>query len=129
MQNFRRIWLMLGYLWVGAIIYLSLTSSPPAPLHFHNADKLEHAMAYGSVMLWLCQIIRSRTQQFMLGIGLMAMGAILEVLQGMTGYRSFEYADMLANSTGVIIAGLLAQTLLGRLYFGLAASLNLEKQN
>jgi VanZ family protein len=128
MQKFRRIWLVLGCIWISAIIYLSLTSSPPAPLSFNNVDKIEHTLAYGSVMLWFCQICQRRMQQLALGITFIALGITLEILQGMTGYRSFEYADMLANSTGVILSGFLAQTPLGRFYFTLAANLNLKKQ-
>ena len=37
-------------------------------------------------------------------VGLIAMGVAVEILQGWSGYRYFEYADMLANSSGVLAA-------------------------
>lgn len=49
----------------------------------------------------------------------MALGVILEVLQGWSGYRYFEYADMLANTLGVFVGLLLATTQLGGLVGGL----------
>jgi hypothetical protein len=34
--------------------------------------------------------------------GFVAMGIALEFLQGMTGYRTFDPLDMLANAVGVL---------------------------
>ena len=44
------------------------------------------------------------------------MGVCLEILQGMGQYRYFEYADMAANTTGVVIGYVLGLT---SLRFGL----------
>jgi hypothetical protein len=43
------------------------------------------------------------------------MGIALEFLQEMTGYRTFELLDMLANATGVlgVLAGMLVLRSLG----------------
>ncbi|MCW8955240.1 MAG: hypothetical protein OQL09_00025, partial [Gammaproteobacteria bacterium] len=38
------------------------------------------------------------------------LGIVLEYLQALGGVRYFEWADMLANSAGVLLALLLAQT-------------------
>ena len=43
------------------------------------------------------------------------MGAGLEFAQGMTGYRYFEYGDMLTNSIGVLFGGMLARSPMGRI--------------
>ncbi|MBA4382695.1 MAG: hypothetical protein C0406_09035, partial [Sideroxydans sp.] len=43
------------------------------------------------------------------------MGVGIEILQGLSGYRYFEYADMLANTTGVLIGFGLAHTWMGRI--------------
>jgi hypothetical protein len=42
------------------------------------------------------------------------LGVTLEYLQRLSGYRTFEYADMGANAAGVLCALLLAQTPLSR---------------
>ena len=38
------------------------------------------------------------------------MGVALEFLQGMTDYRTFEIADMIANTIGAVLGWGLAQT-------------------
>ena len=42
------------------------------------------------------------------------LGVSMEYLQRMTGYRTFEYGDMAANTVGVLCALLAAQTPLAR---------------
>lgn len=116
MQKFRQAWLVLGCLWVAAIVFLSLIPHPPNPMHFENADKLEHALAYGSVMLWFCQIYHKPAPRMLVAVLLIGMGIALEYLQRMTGYRTFDYADMLVNGAGVLLSWALAHTLVGRIY-------------
>lgn len=107
----RKVWLILGWLWVAAIFYLSLTPHPPEPVSFNGADKFEHALAYAVLMLWFCQLNMRRVRLF---FAFVLMGVGIEILQGMTGYRYFEYADMMANATGVLFGWALALTALGR---------------
>jgi len=111
-MNLRVIWLALGWLWVVAVFYLSLMPHPPEPITFDNSDKLEHMLVYGFLMLWFCQF--ADYNRIRLAAAFVAMGAGLEVLQGMTDYRFFEYADMLANSVGVLLGWALVHTPLGK---------------
>ncbi len=108
----RSVWLALGWLWVAVVFYLSLMPHPPQPLSFPGADKLQHAFAYILLMLWFCQLYAA--QRVRLFGAFVAMGVVIELLQGMTGYRYFEFADMLANTAGVLVGWGLAQTALGR---------------
>ena len=116
MSKLRRSWLALGWLWVMAIFYLSLMPHPPEPAHFWNADKLEHALAYCLLMLWFCQVYRQRASRMLLAVLLVAMGIAIEYLQRETGYRTFDYADMLANTAGVMVGWSWARTSLGRVF-------------
>ncbi len=104
MYKLRRIWLALGWLWVATIIYLSLTPHPPEPMHFLNADKLEHALAYSFLMLWFCQVYQQQAPRILVASLLVALGIGIEYLQGITAYRFFDYADMLANGAGVLFS-------------------------
>ncbi len=115
----RKVWLALGWGWVALVSYLSLMPHPPQPLTFNGVDKLEHALAYAWLMLWFCQVIVLHWPRMYLMSALVAMGVGIEVLQGMGGYRYFEYADMLANSTGVLIGWGLAHTGMGRVLLSL----------
>ncbi len=109
----RRIWLTLGWLWVAAVFYLSLMPHPPEPVSFSSSDKLEHALAYAMLMLWFCQGYVTRKARVGLALALVAMGVVIEFLQQMSGYRFFEYADMLADAAGVLIGWGMANTRMG----------------
>ncbi|HUX92119.1 MAG TPA: VanZ family protein [Gallionellaceae bacterium] len=116
MNKLRWTWLAVGWFWVAAIFYLSLMPHPPEPVHFWNADKLEHALAYCLLMLWFCQVYRQRRPRLMLAMLLVAMGVLIEYMQRETGYRFFDYADMLSNATGVLVGWAWARTGLGRVF-------------
>jgi hypothetical protein len=49
-----------------------------------------------------------------MALAFVILGISLEYLQRLSGYRTFEYADMGANAAGVLCALLLAQTPLSR---------------
>lgn len=106
----------MGGLWVATVFYLSLMPQPPQPVDLWNIDKLEHALAYGLLMLWFCQVYRQRLARIVLALLLAAMGIAIEYVQGATGYRTFDFADMLANVTGVMVGWAWARTGLGRVF-------------
>ena len=116
MLHHRSAWLMGGYLLISVVVYLSLVPHPPEPLSFPNSDKLEHGLAYATLSLWFCQIYSVARSRVKVIVALVAMGFMLEILQGWSGYRYFEYADMLANSIGVLLGFLLLRTPLGRAF-------------
>ena len=71
-------------------------------------DKAAHAMAYVgfAAIATLCTL---HHRHFLLYLaGFILFGASIEVAQGMTPYRSFSYADMLANSTGIALGYVLS---------------------
>lgn len=116
MNKLRGSWLALGVVWIVAIFYISLTPHPPQPVSFWQADKLEHALAYGLLMLWFCQIYRQRLFRAGLALLLVFMGIVIEYLQRESGYRTFDVADMLANATGVALGWAWARTGLGQVF-------------
>jgi len=65
-------------------------------------------------MAWFSQIYRHASQQIKIAMALITLGVTMEFLQGMTNYRTFDYADMLANSVGVLTGWVVARTSLGR---------------
>jgi VanZ family protein len=112
MHKFRyaKVWLTLGWLLVAVIVFLSLYPKPPQPLEFEQSDKLSHIIAYMILMLWFANIYPQRSSQLQMSIGFFVMGVCLELLQGVTEYRTFSYADMLANGIGILFALYLAKT-------------------
>ena len=84
--------------------------SPPT-LDIAQGDKLQHIGAYGLLMLLFALVYRRHGVRLAYAAGFCALGVALEFLQRLTGYRTFDVYDMLANGTGVVLgwaaAGLL----------------------
>ncbi|VAX13876.1 hypothetical protein MNBD_GAMMA24-1717 [hydrothermal vent metagenome] len=112
--KYTKLWLGLGALLIALIWYLSLMPNPP-DTGIDNGDKIEHFLAYGLLMGWFAQIYILPKPRLWLMLGFILMGVLLEVLQGMTEFRTYSYADMAANGGGVFIGLLLSQGSLGRL--------------
>lgn len=110
-SNFHRVWLAFGWLWVSVVLWLSLTPHPPQPFTFDSSDKIEHCLAYFCLFSWFAVVLHAESRRLSV-IGLTAMGVLVEILQGWSGYREFEYADMLANGSGVL-AGWLSMNFWG----------------
>lgn len=103
------IWFSVGWLLVAMVIYLSLTAEPIPTPGVEFGDKIGHFLAYFTLMFWFSQLYH-RNRHHVLLLLFIAMGAALEIAQSYTGYRSFQYSDMLANSAGALAGWLLAKT-------------------
>ncbi len=97
----RALWVAGAWLLCAVIVWLSLTPSPPK-VDIEQGDKVAHFLAYGTLAFWFCTLYRTRGTRLAYVAGFIAMGAALEFLQGWTGIREFEIADMLANALGVL---------------------------
>lgn len=112
----RTLWLILGWLGVAAIIYLSLTPKPPVPdLGMLSWDKLNHFMAYAVLMGWFGQLYHRPLTRSAFAALFIGMGIALEFLQGLGRERLFEYNDMLANTLGIVFAYVVTLGTLGTL--------------
>jgi VanZ family protein len=98
----RKVLVAAGWGWAAAIIWLSLTPSPPR-VDIAYGDKLGHLAAYGLLMLWFAQLYVARARRIAHAAIFLAMGVGLEFLQGALGIRSYEIADMYANTLGVAL--------------------------
>lgn len=99
-----------GWLYAAAIVWLSLTPSPPH-VDIANGDKLGHFLAYGVLMFWFGFLYRSARARIGYALFWIAIGVALEFAQRATGYRSFELADMAADAFGVLAGALAALSL------------------
>jgi len=118
--RFSTHWTVLGLVYVAAVVYLSLAPAPPHDvLPYLQVDKSAHFSAYTFLMLWFGQIYHERPVALLIASGLVMLGIFLEVLQGLSGYRTFEYTDMAANTLGVASGFWIARTKFGGLLHAL----------
>jgi VanZ family protein len=97
--RYRTWWLALGWLGVAVVLVLSLVPlSGDLP---EGSDKLSHFAVYGVLTFWFGMLHPGWRRQAVVALGFVAMGVCIEFLQGLTSYRSFEVADMIANTIGV----------------------------
>ena len=116
MLRYFKLWLSIGCLMVLAVLYLSLTPAPPEiNIEFEYLDKVEHFSAYFILMFWFAQLYKTSRVRLFYVFFFVSMGVILEILQGLGGIRFFEYSDMLANTSGIVLAWLITKTRLNNL--------------
>lgn len=100
----------MGYALVTLVIYLSASSNPPdSGIDLPNVDKVMHALAYFVLMGWFAQLYHVKKHRLIYALGFIFMGIALEVVQSFDPARSAELADMVANTSGVLLALLLTR--------------------
>jgi VanZ family protein len=94
------------WVWVLAIWIGSLWPSPPTTVE--GGDKIQHFIGY-AVLAILAYRIWPRF--FLVCSAAALMGIAVEVAQGWSGWRTFDPADMLANTIGALLGGLICRIL------------------
>ena len=116
--KYRKWWLAAGYTLVAIVVYLSLHPSPPDTRGVFMGDKLLHGLTYIVLTVWFCQLYQQH-QFKIVAASLFILGVFVEIAQWGTGYRFFELADIVANSSGIVIGWLLALKLLSKLFLSI----------
>ncbi|TCO81377.1 hypothetical protein EV699_1087 [Plasticicumulans lactativorans] len=101
----RRLWQAFAWCGVVVLVVLTLMPDPPEPPSFLAWDKAQHGLAYAGLAWWFRQAF---TRRWVWPLFLVALGVALEFLQGWSGWRTFDTADMLANACGVLAGLVLA---------------------
>lgn len=86
-------------IWILSLMPVSQSGVP-------GSDKIHHFLAYFSCMFVWGQLYRQPAPRLGLAILFILMGMLVEFAQGMTGYRYFDWQDMVANAIGVSAAWL-----------------------
>ena len=108
--RYQKLWLAIGYALVTLVIYLSVTSHPPDPgIEIPNFDKVAHTLAYFAMMGWFAQLYHIKKQRIIYALSFVVMGVTLEYVQSFDPARMAEFADMVANTSGVVIALLITR--------------------
>jgi len=89
------------------IAFLSLVSlKDVTTTNISNSDKIGHVLAYFTLGLsWFYVYKHKSSKIYFIALLLIIYGIILEGLQGtITSYRTADFYDFIANTTGVILA-------------------------
>lgn len=99
-------WQISAYALLAAVLVASLMPTEFIP---QGNDKIQHLLTYSVLSVWYFLVFQARIpkSRARIAVGLIVFGGIIELLQGLTSYRYAEWADVLANSCGVLIATLL----------------------
>ncbi|MDT8448511.1 MAG: VanZ family protein [bacterium] len=95
----QKAWLAGGVLLLLLVAWGSLTPTPPQGPQFAGADKVNHLAAYWFLGWYFAQLLPWGN----VTLGLFGYGLLIESLQGLSGYRFFEWADLAANGTGLAL--------------------------
>jgi VanZ family protein len=89
-----------------SIVCLSLLKIPKTKITITNIDKVYHSIAYFTLTIsWLIVYYKKPQKKNIIVICSIIFGIIIELLQStLTNYRTGEYLDVIANSSGVILA-------------------------
>lgn len=86
--------------WLCAASVLALCLMPPAQhLPSTGWDKANHALAFAVLAVLGLAAYPARAARVLLG--LLAFGALIELLQSLTGYRTAEWLDLVADAAGL----------------------------
>lgn len=100
LPRYRGAWFALGWLLVLGVAVGSLLPSLP-DVSTGVSDKLMHFAAYAALAFLFMGAV-GRRHWLRIGLGLLALGAAIEVAQAMlSSTRSGEWLDMAANAAGV----------------------------
>jgi VanZ family protein len=88
-----------------AVAWVSLLPPDDLPQDVQVSDKVVHALAY-AVLGALAVLSSFRWPAAIAAV--VVIGLLLEIAQGLSGYRSFEWADLLADAVGATVGALAA---------------------
>ena len=116
----RMLWLAVGWLLVGLVVYLSLKPGwlPLDAIAREGAIHrlsygVSHVFAYATLMGWFLQLYPVSRWPW-IALGLFALGIGLEGLQALTADREPGVMDAIANTIGIGLGWLLGRTGLSR---------------
>ena len=105
-------WRAIGGLLVTVTLVSSMLPVTDGPSHWLlSNDKVLHAAVFFLLAIWFCGQFERR-ECWVVGAGLLAFGAIIEIFQLLTFYRKAEFLDLVADAAG-IGAGLAVVIMLG----------------
>lgn len=110
--RYPKFWAATGWLLIAGVVVGSLLPGPTVAGVFTVSDKLLHAVAYFTLMVWFAGFCRQGLYPLIAGI-LIVLGFSLDFLQRFTETRAFDWSDVAMNCAGVAIGLVLSLLWLG----------------
>jgi hypothetical protein len=85
------------------ILWLALDPQPITTAALFDLDKLNHLAAFMVLALLLDYSFPLSERFWLKWLPLLGFGALIELLQLLGGYRLFEWGDILADASGLIV--------------------------
>ena len=93
---------------VGLVLMLVVALLPPqVPMFSTGWDKANHALAFA--ILAVLGLASYPRRMALVLIGLLAYGGLIELLQGLTPYRTAEWLDVGADGVGLAVGSMLTR--------------------
>ena len=103
-----RLWLIIGW---GMVVGATVLSLIPLSIDMREGgDKIGHFVAYAGLTFWFGMLYAGPRRRLAIALAFTLMGVAIEFLQGLTDYRSFEVADIVADAVGTVIGVALLHT-------------------
>jgi VanZ family protein len=87
------------YICLAVVLVLALM--PPRPMPTTGWDKANHVLAFAVLAVLGCRAYLQRDLRVL--AFLLGYGCLIELLQGLTGYRSAEWLDVAADAIGLLV--------------------------
>lgn len=96
-------WQIIFWLNAALLLYLTLAPAQQQAFSYPNIDKLFHFIGFGSFAFFFALAFPKLRywQAILISI---CLGISVEIVQSFIPYRSFSFADMLADLAGIITA-------------------------
>ena len=108
------LWKMLGGIFILAVITVCLIPMPDTSGGIPQLDKVFHFLSFGGLTAWFLMLYRGPRTGLLIPLAVLALGLLIEALQGMTSYRSASGADAVADLLGIVLAAMFAVQPLSR---------------
>lgn len=109
--RFPWLWMGFGWLLVAGVCLGSLL--PAAEYGIRLNDKLLHFASYFILTVWFSGLYSRVGYYVLITVVVIALGAVLDVMQSATATRYFDLIDILANAAGALVGFAAAIIILG----------------
>ncbi len=109
--RFRWLWMGFGWLLVAGVCLGSLL--PAKDVEVFLNDKVVHFISYFVLTVWFSGLYSRVGYYLLIAAVVIALGAVLDVMQTTTATRTFDLFDIFANAGGAIAGFVVSLAVLG----------------